>query len=143
MNSCTWTHQCWLTSKNFIHQLCADTECRLKDLPRVMSDRWWMVIESRESVLSACFDNLSYFLTVWAYFLSLLRKLCTNPKIRQYPIYFLQRKETEMDNEQRWGCAFQTCINISTYTSHPRYPVEVISHFYVVDHILTESSAQT
>ena len=35
--------QCWQTKKNYIHQLCADTICRLQDLASVIanSDKWW------------------------------------------------------------------------------------------------------
>ena len=48
------TSVCW-SAKTYIHQLCVDTGCNVKDLPRATTswDRWW---ESRKSVLSAQLD---------------------------------------------------------------------------------------
>ena len=37
MDSYTWTHLCWPTSKTF-HQLCAETGCRVESFPREMAD---------------------------------------------------------------------------------------------------------
>ena len=44
--------------QKLIHQLCADTGCCLEDLPSVMADRdTRQDIKSKESVLSACYDD--------------------------------------------------------------------------------------
>ena len=59
MDSYPWTYQCLLTrKKTYIHQLCVDTGCQLKDLPRAMTykDRW-QDRESKESEPSACLDE--------------------------------------------------------------------------------------
>ena len=57
-----WTYHCWLTSKD-LHQLCANTECSLENLPGTTDDRdrcrereRERERESRDSVLSAL-DN--------------------------------------------------------------------------------------
>ena len=50
MDPYTWTHLCWLTSKN-LYQFCGGTGFSLEDLPRALNDRGgWR--ESGKSVLS-------------------------------------------------------------------------------------------
>ena len=44
-------------TKTYIYKLCADTRCRLEDLPKVMNDTD-DEREPRESVQSALFDNI-------------------------------------------------------------------------------------
>ena len=39
MDSYIWIHQYWPTSKNFIHQLCVDTQSYLEGLPRALINR--------------------------------------------------------------------------------------------------------
>ena len=55
VESYTQIHQCWLTSKGYIHQLCADTGCHLKDLPSTMADRdGWRETETVKGIHVIC-----------------------------------------------------------------------------------------
>ena len=53
MDSNIWTHQYWLTNKN-LHQLCANTECRIEDLLETMDD--WEEV-ARESKEIPCYQH--------------------------------------------------------------------------------------
>ena len=63
VDSYTWTHQYWSTSKN-LHQLCVDTRCSLEDLSGMMydRDRWW---ETRDT--SCCQCDLMIMLFICLY----------------------------------------------------------------------------
>ena len=59
----------WL-ARTYSHQLCADTGCRLEDLPGAMDDRdGWRDREPGKSLLSAWFDgdhdDMSWYLKFW------------------------------------------------------------------------------
>ena len=45
-----------LPAKTYIHQICADTGCRLEDLPSALTDKN-DERESKESVLTVCDDD--------------------------------------------------------------------------------------
>ena len=55
LDSYTWIHLCWLTSKD-LHQLCMDTGYCLEDLPSMMANRdgWW---ESYDKIL--CYTQVN------------------------------------------------------------------------------------
>ena len=57
-NSCIWTHQCWLTSKD-LHRSSVDTEClRLEYLTEVMDKRdGWRKRKLMSSTLVPCLDD--------------------------------------------------------------------------------------
>ena len=79
MDSYTWTHQCWPTSKNYIHQLCVNTGCRFEVLLIAMTNKdGWQERErereKKERVKGICAVSTLWWSLSFHYLISFIIK---------------------------------------------------------------------